>query len=72
MTGPRIDQLVAPHIEELRRLTSQQAPPRRISLHRRNGERHSMSGRVKFRLGSYLVEAGRRLQSTSTPHSPFA
>lgn len=31
-----------------------------------------MSGRVKFRLGSYLVEAGQRLQSTSTPHSPFA
>ena len=32
MTGPRIDQLVAPHIEELRRLTPQKAAPRRTSL----------------------------------------
>ena len=72
MTSPRMDQLVSPHIDELRRLAPQKARPRRISPYGRSRERHSMSGRVKLRLGSYLVEIGQRLLFTSHPHSPLA
>jgi hypothetical protein len=66
MISPLIEQLVAGHIEELRQQAAQPRPADRKTLLNRS---HGASQRVKSRLGSYLVDRGQRLMTTSTPHA---
>ena len=63
--SPRMDQLVESHIEELHQAT-QPRPVRRMAGRGHDGERHVTFERVKSRLGTYLVEVGQRLQTTTT------
>jgi hypothetical protein len=69
MTSPRVDQLVESHVEELR-LQGAQHPRRRMKRRGHHSERRAFES-VKSRLGSYLVEIGLRLQTT-THQSPLA
>jgi hypothetical protein len=65
MMNPLIDQIAASHIEELRLQAAQASLAERTTL--RDWSRME-SQRVKSRLGSYLVDRGQRLLTTSTPH----
>jgi hypothetical protein len=70
--SPRMDQLVAARIEELQGQAAPRRAARRVERLGRGRQSRTLRQRVKGRLGSYLVETGQRLQTTSAPHSPFA
>ena len=72
MIGPRMDDMAAAHIAELRRQAARPRPARRVARPGRDGASRTVRTRVKSRLGSYLIETGQRLVTPSTPHSPPA
>jgi hypothetical protein len=72
MMSPWMNQLVESHIEELHHQAAQQRPIRRMARHGCDGERRVTFERFKSRLGSYLVDVGLRLQTTTTRQSPLA
>jgi hypothetical protein len=65
MMSPRIEQLVESHVEELYQ-AAQQSPRRQLRCRRHDGEHHATLERAKSRLGTYLVEIGQRLQTTTS------